>query len=125
MNKKRPLKENIKKLPQGRPKTDDEQKKRHCVKVYFDNEPYRLLMIKSKRTGLPKSVLIYNLVMEVDVKERLPKEFFQYARDVSGMANNLNQLTREAHIYGILSLERRLNKLLDRMEEEIVGISHI
>ncbi len=120
-----PLKEKRKKLPPGRPKKDDEQKKRHCVKVYMDDDTYRLLDVKSRTSGLPKSVMVCNAIKGIKVKERLPKKFNEYSHDVSGMANNLNQLTREAHKYGMPNLESRLNKMLDKMEAELVGISQI
>ncbi len=120
-----PLKEKRKKLPPGRPKKDEGQRKTRCVKVYMDDDTYRLLDVKSRTSGLPKSVMVCNAIKGIKVKERLPKEFNNYSRNVSGIANNLNQLAREAHKNGMHGLESRLNRLMERMEAELVGISQI
>jgi len=34
---------------------------------------------------------------------------------LTGMANNLNQLVKEAHTYGMISIEKKANALLDEM----------
>ncbi len=84
----------------------------------MDDETYKLLDVKSRTSGLPKSVMVCNAIKGTNVKERLPKEFDNYSRNVFGIANNLNQLSHEAHKNGTYGLEWRLNRLMERMDAE-------
>ncbi len=109
----------------GRPKLADHEIKKHCVKVYFDSKNYQKLVYLSKKTGLSKSVLLYKNAIGIDVKERLPQEFFVAVRGLSGMANNLNQLTHLAHIQGSFSLKKDIETVLSRIGETLEKLSKI
>ena len=50
------------------------------------------------------------------IRARLSKEETGYLRTLSGMANNLNQLTKLAHTNGLVSLMADLRKLLTTVE---------
>jgi hypothetical protein len=49
----------------------------------------------------------------------LSREDKELLHIITGMANNLNQLTKLAHIGGILTVARKCNELLNQIEEAI------
>jgi len=50
------------------------------------------------------------------IKPRLSTEETSYLRTLSGMANNLNQLTKLAHKGGLVSIMASLRSLLNEVE---------
>lgn len=76
----------------GRPKQPKGTQRTHPVKVYFDDANYRKLLRIQRRDNTPLSTLVYNLAVNGYVKEPISRELTKYIRDLSGMANNLNQL---------------------------------
>lgn len=50
------------------------------------------------------------------IKPRLSKEEASHLRSLSGMANNLNQLTKLAHTGGLVSIMADLRRLLGEVE---------
>ena len=69
------------------------------------------------------STLVYEWSVNGYVKEPITKEQTAYIRDLSGMANNLNQLAREAHTYHMAYVENRVRILADRIDELLIKIS--
>jgi hypothetical protein len=57
------------------------------------------------------------------VTERLSIEEMAHLRTLSGMANNLNQLTRLAHAQGLLIVERKSRELMDQIAIVIATIN--
>ena len=101
----------------------EKEKRNIPVKVYFDTDNYRRLLNKQRRTGISLSTLVYELSVNGYVKEPITKEQTAYIRDLSGMANNLNQLAREAHTYHMAHVESRVRTLADRIDELLIKIS--
>ena len=69
------------------------------------------------------STLVYEWSVNGYVKEPITKEQTAYIRDLSGMANNLTQLAREAHTYHMAYVENRVRILADRIDELLIKIS--
>lgn len=109
----------------GRPKKPIEKLKAYPVKTYFDYANYRKLVNRSKRTGMSLSKLVGELAINGYVKEPLSKEVISYLRSLSGMAINLNQLARLAHMKGYLSDEKELKELVGEIDDLLIQISDI
>ena len=107
----------------GRPNMPEKEKRNIPVKVYFDTDNYRRLLNKQRRTGISLSTLVYELSVNGYVKEPISKEEASLLRSLSGMANNLNQLAREAHTYHMAYVENRVRILADRIDELLIKIS--
>ena len=107
----------------GRPRKPDNELRLYPVKVYFDETNYKKLLNKQGRTGVPLSTLVYELAVNGYVRDPFTKEQTAYIRDLSGMANNLNQLAREAHTYHMAYVENRVRNLADRIDELLIRIS--
>ena len=107
----------------GRPKKSEEELRLYPVKVYFDEQSYRKLLNKRRRTGMSLSMLVYELTVNGYVKEPFTKEETSLLRSLTGMSNNLNQLAHEAHIYHFSQVEERVLQLANKINEILIQIS--
>ena len=107
----------------GRPRKPENEQRLHPVKVYFDEQSYRKLLNKRRRTGMSLSTLVYELAVNGYVKEPISKEESSLLRSLAGMANNLNQLAHEAHIHHFSQVEERVQYLANEINEVIIRIS--
>lgn len=72
---------------------------------------------KARDAGMRISDWFRRAAKAAVVKQRLSKDETGYLRMLSGMANNLNQLTKLAHTNGLISLMADLRRLLTTVEE--------
>ncbi|RXF67913.1 plasmid mobilization protein [Arcticibacter tournemirensis] len=72
---------------------------------------------KAKQAGMRITEWFRTSAKNAVIKPRFSKEDAAYLRTLSGMANNLNQLTRLAHTNGLVSLIADLRMLLLKVEE--------
>ena len=93
------------------------------VKVYFDETNYRKLISRSQRTGRSLSTIVYELAVNGYVKEPIPHDVISLLRSLAGMANNLNQIAREAHVNHFLHVEKRAKEAADKIDELLIQIS--
>ena len=107
----------------GRPKKSEDELRLFPVKVYFDEQSYKKLLNKRRRTGMSLSTLVYELAVNGYVKEPISKEEASLLRSLAGMANNLNQLAHEAHIYHFSQMEERVRHLANDIDEVLIRIS--
>ena len=107
----------------GRPRKPESEQRLHPVKVYFDEQSYRKLLNKRRRTGMSLSTLVYELTINGYVKEPFTKEETSLLRSLAGMANNLNQLAHEAHIHNVFEVEERVLQLANKINEILIQIS--
>ncbi len=107
----------------GRPRKPENEQRLHPVKVYFDEQSYRKLLNKRRRTGMSLSTLVYELAVNGYVKEPITKEEISLLRSLAGMANNLNQLAHEAHIQHFSQVENRVLHLANDIDELLIRIS--
>ena len=107
----------------GRPRKPENEQRLHPVKVYFDEQSYKKLLNKRRRTGMSLSTLVYELAVNGYVKEPISKEEASLLRSLAGMANNLNQLAHEAHIHHFIQVEDRVRHLANDIDEVIIRIS--
>ena len=107
----------------GRPRKPESEQRFHPVKVYFDEQSYRKLLNKQKRTGMSLSSLVFELAVNGYVKEPISKEVSSLLRSLTGMANNLNQLAHEAHICHFSQVEDRVRHLANNIDDILIQIS--
>ena len=120
MNPQTPIAKNKK---GGRPNKPENELRIYPVKVYFDEANYLKLLKRSQRTGLSLSSIVYELAINGYVKEPIPKEVTALLRSLTGMANNLNQLAHEAHVYHFSHVENRVQILANRIDDLLIEIS--
>jgi len=103
-----------KKRTRGRPKKAITRSTSLVVRL----TPTERLAIEGRATsaGMVISEWFRKTARTAVVRPRLSKEETGYLRTLSGMANNLNQLTKLAHTAGLLSLVADLRRLLGDVE---------
>lgn len=72
---------------------------------------------KARNAGMRISDWFRRAAKVAVVRPRLSKEETGYLRTLSGMANNLNQLTKLAHTNGLVSLMADLRRLMAGVEK--------
>ena len=80
-------------------------------------------MNRSRRTGQPLSTIIYELAINGYVREPFTKEEVSMLRSLSGMANNLNQLARQANTYGIQQMAIEVSNVVRKVDDLLIKIS--
>ena len=108
----------------GRPRTDEREKRKYSVKVYFDQSNYFKLLRRSKNRQCSLSSLVYELAVNGYVREAISKEDTANLRSLSGMSNNLNQLAHEAHIHHFSFVEKKCLELAGKIDEVLVRLGN-
>ena len=68
--------------------------------IYLNANEKKLLKEKSKRAGLNESEFIRSMIKGYKIKEQPTKEIREFTRDISGIANNINQIAKAVNIVG-------------------------
>lgn len=100
----------------GRPKKKLGEKKIYRINIKLGTEEYYSLLSKVKKAGTTRSDFIRACLKKGYVKERLSAELVGYIRNISGMANNLNQIARQANTQGYMVVRDQLVQFTERFD---------
>lgn len=95
------------------------------VNFFLDRNEISHLKKICKESGLGKSEVIRNLIMGVEIKPRPTEEQLRLVREISGIANNINQITRLANTVKSVSpaqveeLQRLCSEALSLLKESL------
>ena len=67
---------------------------------YLNSEEKKLLKEKSKKAGLTEAEFIRSCIKGYKIKEQPTKEIIEFTRQISGIANNINQIARVVNTIG-------------------------
>ncbi|MCP3894087.1 MAG: MobC family plasmid mobilization relaxosome protein [Bacteroides sp.] len=109
---------------EGRPKLSFAQKKDYKVTVKFSGDEYYTLREKVRMAGTTMSEFIRTAVQKSEVKERLNASHLNLILQLTGMANNLNQIARKANAAGYLSAQRDSETLARSIDNLIKSIEN-
>lgn len=84
----------------GRPKLADYQKRTRCFRVMFNENDYIYIQSKAEQAGLSVNEFCHQAAMGCEVNRRISPEMAAAIRDLSGIANNVNQIAHQMHIHG-------------------------
>jgi hypothetical protein len=90
----------VKKKKSGRPIKATRREVRACIR-YTKSEHF-IIREKASKAGIRPSEYIRQVTINGQVRTRLTTEERQLARQLVGMANNLNQLAKACHQEGLL-----------------------
>ncbi|MEO7120022.1 MAG: plasmid mobilization relaxosome protein MobC [Ginsengibacter sp.] len=106
----------------GRPK---KAVRKEIIKgIRFTKAEYFIVKEKAAKTGTNVGNYIRQVVIHGKIISRLDLEERNYVRQLTGMANNLNQLTKKAHQEDLLSVVIFLDKyknLVSDILEKMIG----
>ena len=89
------------------------QKRIHRYTIRFSKDENDIVIEKAKHCGLEPSVMIRQLTIKKEIKARLSDEERGMHRQLVGMANNINELTKAVHIGGVLPLIEPISTTLE------------
>lgn len=111
------------KVLRGRPKKEKE--KLNCsINLKLTEKDFTSVKQKAEKLGMKATQYAREMVLKGSVKLRFSLEDLDLMRKLSGMANNLNQIARQANKSGlantameVISITTRIKKLLDDRKE--------
>lgn len=62
--------------------------------IYLNAKEKNILKEKSKKAGLNESEFIRSMIKGYTIKEQPTKEIIEFTRNISGIANNINQIAK-------------------------------
>lgn len=95
----------------GRPTKTLSEKRKYQVLLRLNTMEYYTLLGKAREAAITRTEFLRRLIAKAEVKARIKPEEMQLIRTVSGMANNLNQITHRLNAFGISALNEDLNAL--------------
>jgi hypothetical protein len=84
----------------GRPAKTIRKDVRACIR--FSKMEYFIIRQKASKAGLKASAYLRDIAINGEVKLRISEEERQFIRQLIGMSNNLNQLTKNSYKEGML-----------------------
>lgn len=101
----------------GRPAKSLAEKRKYRLSLKLNTNEYFGLKSKSKMAGKNRCDFLRELIFSSEIKQRFSAEQNDIFRQITGMANNLNQLVKLAHVQGVWYVEITAKKLLNDLDE--------
>ncbi len=100
----------------GRPAKIPSEKKAYKVTLKMNTDEYYSLKAKARMAGVNRSEFIRRSIRSAIVKQRLSPELMKHIRQLSGMANNVNQIARTANAAGYSDVHRYCRVMIGRLD---------
>lgn len=101
----------------GRPRLASYQKRTKCFRVMFTENDYIYIQSKAQQAGLSVNEFCHQAAMGCEVGQRISPEMVSAIRDLSGIANNVNQIAHQMHIYGLEAVKQQCFLLYQKSAE--------
>ncbi len=98
-------------------------KRENDIRVRLTQTEHFLISEKAKKAGMTISEWFRRSAVKGKVLVRVSTEDLKVLRTLSGMANNLNQLTKLAHQQGFLVVQRKCRELLSDIDDTLKKLS--
>lgn len=99
-------------------------KKEIRTAVRFTKVEYFIIRQKASRAGIKPSAFIRQIAIEGAVAPRLNDEERHFVRQLIGMSNNLNQLTKNSHREGMLKTMLYLEAFRNQIDLLLKKLNH-
>ena len=70
--------------------------------IWINQDEENLLKLKSKKSGLNESEFLRSCIKGYKIKEQPTKEIREFIKQISGIANNINQIARVVNTVGYI-----------------------
>ena len=107
----------------GRPKLASYQK-RTCFRVMFNENDYIYIQSKAEQAGLSVNEFCHQAAMGCQVSQRISSELVSAIRDLSGIANNVNQIAHQMHIHGLEAVKQHCVTIIAEISRIIAQIKN-
>ena len=112
------------KKPGGRPKLASYQKRTRCFRVMFNENDYIYIQSKAEQAGLSVNEFCHQAAMDCQVSQRISPELVSAIRDLSGIANNVNQIAHQMHIHGLEAVNQHCVTIITEISRIIAQIKN-
>ena len=109
----------------GRPAKEPAEKKGFKITVKMATDEYGSLKAKAHEAGINQSEYIRQCIQASIVNQRITPELMNHIRQLSGMANNINQIAHKANAAGYpvvhkhcLFLSGKLDDVISKIEDD-------
>ena len=99
----------------GRPALPKARRRSKSVTVKFSKIDYETLRVRCRKANRRLSEYIRESALQSEVVMPHTAESVSLYRDLAGMANNLNQLTRLSHQTSLYHTSRKVDEALDKV----------
>ena len=117
MNNKKPNKTK----PRGRPQVSTLKRLTKSVTVKFSKPDYEMLRRRSKNANRTLAEYIRDSAFDARIVAKHSVEDAVVIRNLTGMANNLNQLTKLSHQTGFYRTKNIVMELLVKLKELLIN----
>lgn len=100
----------------GRPAKSLAEKRKYRLSLKLNTDEYLQLKSKAKTAGKNRCDFLRELILSGEVISRFSPEQIDIFRKIGGMANNLNQLAKLAHVQGVWFIETSAKMLLEELD---------
>ena len=87
--------------------------------IWINQSEDNLLKLKSKKSGLNESEFLRSCIKGYKIKEQPTKEIIEFTRQITGIANNINQIARVVNTVGYIR-DEDLDYIKNTMPQFIV-----
>jgi hypothetical protein len=103
----------------GRPILSPAEKLKYRIPVRLCTEDFYNLQAKAKAVGMTKTELARRAIIGCQIHQRLTPEQMDCIRKLSGMGNNLNQITRRANAEGYANVRGEYLDIAEKIDNTI------
>ena len=100
----------------GRPTKGGAEKKSYKISLKMATEEYFSLKSKARLAGITLSEYVRQAIEKSEVKQRLSPEHLGYIRQLSGMANNINQIAHKANTAGFAESYKECKDVIAQLD---------
>lgn len=108
----------------GRPKLVSYQKRTKCFRIMFTENDYIYIQSKAEQAGLSVNEFCHQAAMDCQVCQRISPEMVSVIRDLSGIVNNVNQITHQMHIYGLETVKQQCFTIISEVSRIITQVKN-
>ena len=126
------VKNKTKSKPRGRPQVSTLKRLTKSVTVKFSKPDYEMLRHRSKNANRTLAEYIRDSAFDARIVAKHSAENAAVIRNLTGMANNLNQLTKLSHQTGfyrtknvVMEILAKLKEILNDYQHNKSGIAHL
>ena len=108
----------------GRPKLANYQKRTKCFRVMFTENDYIYIQSKAEQAGLSVNEFCHQAAMDCQVCQRISPEMASAIRDLSSIANNVNQIAHQMHTYGLEAVKQQCFSIISEVNRIITQVKN-
>ena len=100
------------------------QKRNNYFRVMFTKTDYIYNQTEAEQAGLSVNEFCHQAAMDCQVCQRISPKMVSAIRDLSGIANNVNQIAHQMHIYGLETVKQQCFLIISEITRIITQVKN-